>query len=102
MIYYPGAFDEYANRVIKSNVAEEKRIIVNEEESSYFTCNAVNIGQNVITNLTTKRFSNLLEQKGFNHIQIDLSEYMKAGGAAKCLTLKIDRIINHAPAPEAI
>jgi len=89
LIYYPDAFDSYANRVIENNVPEEKRIIVNAEESSYFTCNAVNIGKNVVTNLTTKRFSDLLAQKGFNHIQVDLSEFMKAGGAAKCLTLKI-------------
>lgn len=89
LIYYPQAFDMYGNQIIENKVPEEKRIIVNEEEASYFTCNAVNIGKNVVTNLTTKRFSNLLKEKGFNHIQTDLSEYMKAGGAAKCLTLKI-------------
>lgn len=89
LIYYPDAFDKYANKVIENNVSEEKRIIVNDEEASYFTCNAVNINKNVVTNVTTKRFSDLLTQKGFNHIQTDLSEYMKAGGAAKCLTLKI-------------
>jgi len=89
LIYHPEAFDSYANQVIERNVPEEKRIIANKEEASYFTCNAVNIGKNVITNLTTKRFSDLLAQKGFNHIQVDLSEFMKAGGAAKCLTLKI-------------
>ena len=30
-----------------------------------------------------------LKEKGFNHIQVDMSEFMKAGGASKCLTLKI-------------
>lgn len=89
LIYYPKAFDTYANRVIENNVPEEKRIIVNDEEASCFTCNAVNIGKNVVTNLSTKRVSDLLKEKGFNHIQTDLSEFMKAGGAAKCLTLKI-------------
>lgn len=89
LIYYPDAFDKYGNMVIERYVPEEKRIIANEEEASYFTCNAVNVGNNVVTNLTTKRFSNLLKEKGFNHIQTDMSEYMKAGGACKCLTLKI-------------
>ncbi|MDD3237328.1 MAG: arginine deiminase-related protein [Candidatus Gastranaerophilales bacterium] len=89
VIYFPGAFDEYGNKVIEANVPEEKRIIVNEEEAAYFTCNAVNIGDTVVTNLTTERFDKLLANKGFKHIQTDLSEYMKAGGAAKCLTLKI-------------
>ncbi len=89
LIYYPPAFDEYANKIIEANIAPEKRIIVNQEEASYFTCNAVNIGDVVVTNVTTERFSRLLEEKGFKHIQTDLSEYMKAGGAAKCLTLKV-------------
>ncbi len=89
LIYYPNAFDKYGNQVIERYVPEEKRIIVNEEEASYFTCNAVNVGKNVVTNLTTKRFSKLLKEKRFNHIQTDMSEYMKAGGACKCLTLKI-------------
>lgn len=89
LIYYPDAFDKYANKVIENAVSEDKRIIVNQEESSYFTCNAVNIGKNVVTNLTTQRFSTLLKEKGFNHIQTDMSEFMKAGGACKCLTLKI-------------
>ncbi len=89
LIYYPKAFDEYGNKVIEEHVPEEKRIIVNDEEAAYFTCNAVNIGKTVVTNLTTTRFSQLLKDKGFNHIQTDLSEFMKAGGSAKCLTLKI-------------
>lgn len=89
LIYYPNAFDKYANQVIESNVPEEKRIIVNEEEAACFTCNAVNVDNAVVTNLTTKRFTRLLEEKGFRHYQTDLSEFMKAGGAAKCLTLKI-------------
>lgn len=89
LIYYPKAFDEYGNTIIESNVPPQKRIIVTEEEASYFTCNAVNIDNTVVTNITTERFSKLLAEKGFRHIQTDLSEYMKAGGAAKCLTLKI-------------
>lgn len=89
LIYYPQAFDEYANRVIEETVAPEKRIMVNKEEASYFTCNAVNIDDTVVTNLTTERFTKLLAEKGFKHIQTDLSEFMKAGGSSKCLTLKI-------------
>lgn len=90
LIYYPPAFDAYANRVIESNVPPEKRIIVNEEEASYFTCNAVNIGDAVVTNNTTERFTKLLAEKGFKHYKTDLSEFMKAGGASKCLTLKLN------------
>ena len=60
-----------------------------EEEAACFSCNAVNVGKTVVTNLTTDRFAKLLESKGFSHIQTDLSEFIKSGGSAKCLTLKI-------------
>lgn len=89
LIYYPEAFDKYGNQVIEANVAEEKRIAVTEEEAACFSCNAVNVGKTVVTNLTTDRFAKLLESKGFSHIQTDLSEFIKSGGSAKCLTLKI-------------
>lgn len=89
LIYYPDAFDKYGNQVINSSVPEEKRIVVNSEEAACFSCNAVNIGQTVVTNLTTERFARALQEKGFKHIQTDLSEFIKAGGSAKCLTLKV-------------
>ena len=89
LIYYPQAFDSYGNKVIEANVPEEKRIKVTEEEASKFSCNAVNVGKTVVTNLTTERFTKELEKKGFFHIQTDLSEFIKSGGSAKCLTLKI-------------
>ena len=90
LIYYPEAFDEYGRRIIEADVPEEKRIEVTKDEAASFACNAVNIGQTVVTNLTTERFSKALKEKGFNHIQTDLSEFIKAGGSAKCLTLKIE------------
>lgn len=89
LIYYPPAFDYYANRVIENSVPPEKRIIVSDEEAAAFACNAVNIGDAVVTNLTTERFGKVLREKGFRHFQTDLGEFMKAGGAAKCLTLKV-------------
>lgn len=89
LIYYPAAFDKYANQVIEANVEKEKRIVVTEEEASCFSCNAVNVGKTVVTNHTTGRFTKLLAEKGFRHVQTDLSEFIKSGGSAKCLTLKI-------------
>ena len=30
-----------------------------------------------------------MEEKGFRVVQVGLSEFLKAGGSAKCLTLKL-------------
>lgn len=89
LLYYPAAFDEYANKVIEENFSEEKRIVAQEEEAVKFCCNAVNIGNSIIMNHTTDRLKQVLKEKGFDTYEIDFSEYLKAGGSAKCLTLKI-------------
>lgn len=89
LMYFPQAFDEYANKVIEQNFPEEKRITVTEEEAFYFSCNAVNIGKSVVMNKTTERLKNALKEKGFIPYETDLNEFMKAGGSAKCLTLKL-------------
>ncbi len=90
LMYYSDAFDEYGNRVIEANFLEDKRIAVNSEEAALFSCNAVSIGSGVIMNNTTDRLKGILADKGFAAYEIDLSEFMKAGGSAKCLTLKLN------------
>ncbi len=90
LLYYPVAFDEYANKIIEKDFPEEKRISVTEEEALDFCCNAVNIDNSVIMNNTTDRLKKVLKEKGFDTYEVDMSEFMKAGGSAKCLTLKLN------------
>jgi len=90
LMYYPDAFDEYGNRVIEANFSEDKRIAVSDEEAGLFSCNAVSISNGVIMNRTTDRLKRALADKGFVPYEVDLSEFMKAGGSAKCLTLKLN------------
>jgi len=90
LLYYPNAFDEYANKVIEKDFPPEKRIIATEQEALGFCCNAVNIDKSVIINNTTERLKDALGEKGFETYEVDLTEFMKAGGSAKCLTLRLD------------
>ncbi|MBE7381551.1 MAG: TIGR00300 family protein [Leptolyngbya sp. SIO1E4] len=89
LLYYPPAFDAYSNRLIEMRVAPEKRIIVGDVDADNFACNAVNIGQTVISNLATDELKQALDAAGFQVIETPLTEFLKAGGAAKCLTLRI-------------
>jgi len=88
-IYSPEAFNEYGNLVIEANVPERKRIAVSPEEAAQFACNAINIGRRVIFNQGSNRLSEALFERGFNVTQIDLSEFLKSGGSAKCLSLRV-------------
>ncbi len=86
-LYYPKAFDPYARQVIEANV--EDAIAVPAEEALRFVCNAVVIGRNVVIHQDCPRTCKELTARGFGVHETDLSEFIKAGGSAKCLTLQI-------------
>jgi lysine-ketoglutarate reductase/saccharopine dehydrogenase-like protein (TIGR00300 family) len=89
LLYYPGAFDSYSNRVIEMRVAPEKRIAIAEADAINFACNAVNIESIVIMNKASDSLKSRLGEVGFQVIETPLTEFLKAGGAAKCLTLRV-------------
>ena len=90
LLYYPGAFDSYSNHVIERRVPAEKRIAIQETDAINFACNSVNVEQNVVMNKASDSLKKQLKDAGFNVIETPLTEFLKAGGAAKCLTLRIN------------
>ena len=90
LLYYAPAFDKESCDTIERRVPAEKRIAIEEEDALAFACNAVNIDQVVVVNRATAKFVQALARKGFDVVQTPLGEFMKAGGAAKCLTLRLD------------
>ncbi len=89
LLYYPPAFDAYSNRLIELRVPAEKRIAVQEADAVNFACNAVNIDRTVILNCASQELKSALAQVGFEVVETPLTEFLKAGGAAKCLTLRV-------------
>ncbi|MBF2048117.1 TIGR00300 family protein [Leptolyngbya sp. NK1-12] len=89
LLYYPPAFDSYSNRLIEMRVPEHKRIAVDEPDAVNFACNAVNIDRVIIMNKASDDLKQRLEQVGFRIVETPLTEFLKAGGAAKCLTLRV-------------
>ncbi len=91
VLYYPGAFDAASLAKIEAFYPAEKRIVVAEEDAVRFACNAVNIGKTIFLNHASDRLVGELQAAGFTPVQLDLSEFLKAGGAAKCLVMKLSR-----------
>ncbi|MBE9008298.1 TIGR00300 family protein [Fortiea sp. LEGE XX443] len=89
LLYYPGAFDSYSNRLIEMRVAAEKRIAIAEADAVNFACNAVNVESIVIMNKASEALKSRLAKVGFQVLETQLTEFLKAGGAAKCLTLRV-------------
>jgi lysine-ketoglutarate reductase/saccharopine dehydrogenase-like protein (TIGR00300 family) len=89
LLYYPPAFDAYSNRLIEMRVPPEKRIAIGEADAVNFACNAVNIEQVLVMNKASDDLKQRLGAVGFEVVETPLTEFMKAGGAAKCLTLRV-------------
>jgi N-dimethylarginine dimethylaminohydrolase len=87
-IYHPAAFDSYGQRVLKEYVLE--LIPVSDDEARRFACNAVVVGKTVVTNAGCPHLHADLRARGFETRETLLDEFVKAGGSAKCLTLRLD------------
>ena len=64
-------------------------IWVAEQDARNFACNAIAIGRSIIMHSASAELKFTLKQRGFEVIESDVSEFIKAGGACKCLTLEI-------------
>lgn len=87
-IYFPAAFDDYGQRALLEHVPE--LIAVEESEAQRFACNAVVVGHTVVTNTGCPQLHDALRARGFEPRETCLDEFVKAGGSAKCLTLRLD------------
>ncbi len=87
VVYYPGAFNAYGQRAITSAF---DTIEVNQEEALRFACNAVVVGSHVVLPSGCPRLTRALTERGCTVHSAELSEFLKAGGAAKCLTLLLN------------
>jgi len=89
VMYFPEAFDQPSVAKIEAFYPPEKRIIVKEADAVCFACNAINVGRTVILNNISRELRRELESRDFDLIEVTLTEFLKAGGAAKCLVMKL-------------
>ena len=89
LLYYPPAFDAASVDAIARRVPIEKRIAVSEADALQFACNAVDLDGRVIMNGASEALQTRLRAAGFTPLLTPLTEFLKAGGTAKCLTLKL-------------
>jgi len=89
-MYFPNAFSKSSLQAIEACYPADKRIIVEEADAATFACNAVNIDRTIILNRIGDDLNHRMNSLGFTVIQVELTEFLKAGGAAKCLVMKLD------------
>ncbi len=86
-MFYPPAFDSYARRVLENHIPD--LVPVSAQEAARFACNAVVAGDKLVMNDGCPKLRKKLESAGFTLSETPLSEFIKAGGSAKCLVLNL-------------
>jgi N-dimethylarginine dimethylaminohydrolase len=88
LAYVPTAMDEESQKTVK-NLGASKVIHIDREEAKLLACNSMSVaGKVIVSTANAPQFHAALEKAGFEVRPLDLSEFAKSGGGAKCLTLE--------------
>jgi N-dimethylarginine dimethylaminohydrolase len=85
VVWFPAAFDEYGQRAIREHVAD--LIDVLPEEAMHFSCNAVVLERDIVLPEGAPKLVSMLHDRGYWCHELPMSEFIKAGGACKCLVM---------------
>jgi N-dimethylarginine dimethylaminohydrolase len=87
---YMDAFSPHAQTMLRRAVEPGYLIEVSVDDALRFACNAVEIGDAVVMHDCSRRLRERLHDAGYRVFRTELTEFLKAGGSAKCLTLRLD------------
>jgi len=90
VMFVPAAFTPEGLARIRERVAPEQRIEVPMEDACRLAANAVCVGDTIVTSACGKRLHRQLEEHGYGVITTPLPSFLRSGGAAFCLTLRLD------------
>lgn len=96
-LVYPGAFSPESFEVLSGTNVETADVMggptlieVPLDEARRFACNAVSVNNSVVIPSGCPETKSKLQNAGYSVYDLDMSEYIRAGGACKCLTLKLE------------
>lgn len=85
-LVFPGAFTPASLERMRKKL---RLIEIPEADARRFACNMVPLGRSIVIPSGCSATYELLAKEGFEAVPVELDEYMKAGGAAKCLCLRL-------------
>jgi N-dimethylarginine dimethylaminohydrolase len=91
VLYYPQAFTAASLAEIRARIPAAQRIEATDEDAAAFCVNAVNLGSTIIMARAPAPLKRKLEARGYRVVEVDLSPFILSGGAAYCMTLRLDR-----------
>jgi N-dimethylarginine dimethylaminohydrolase len=91
VLCYPAAFTPEALAVIRARLPEDQRLEASDEEAEAFCVNAVNLGPRIVMAKAPTSLVRKLQAHGYSVTEVDLAPFILSGGAAYCMTLRLDR-----------
>ena len=88
--YYPKAFSEKSQELIQKLF--KNPIKFSDEEVGGFAANSAIHGKIVFVQKNNPTFNQKLEDLGYKAVEVDISEFIKAGGGIHCLTFELERV----------
>jgi N-dimethylarginine dimethylaminohydrolase len=89
LLYYPGAFDAASLAQIEAAFPANLRIAVSEKDATKLACSALNVGNRIFTGEISDELTANLQAHGFVVERLALGEFLKGGGGAKSLALRL-------------
>jgi N-dimethylarginine dimethylaminohydrolase len=89
-MYYPDAFTPAARATIEAHVAPEQRIALDRADAERFAANTVCIGKTIVLSSCSRSLRTRLNDRGYAVVEAPLHAFMRSGGSACCLTLRLD------------
>ncbi len=91
VMYFPGAFTPEGRNVIREHAPRSKRIEIGIEDAARLAANTVCLGDTLVMSACSDRLRGTLEERGYRVATMPLRSFLKSGGSAFCLTLRLDR-----------
>jgi arginine dihydrolase len=91
LMYVPGAFTAAGRAAIEARVGPQDRIEVLERDAVRLAANTVCVGDDLVMPACGTALRGKLEARGYRVRVTPLPSFLRSGGAAFCLTLRLDR-----------
>jgi N-dimethylarginine dimethylaminohydrolase len=91
VMYLPSAFTAAGRAAIRARVAPQDRIEISLGDGCRLAANAVCVGKTLLMSGAGARLRAELAARGYGVVETPLPSFMRSGGSAFCLTLRLDR-----------
>ncbi len=90
VLYYPAALAPRSQAVLEELVGRDKLIVASEDDAHHLAVNSVSIGDDLVFCHASAGLRADLVARGYRVHVVPLDSFNRSGGAAYCLTLRLD------------